>query len=282
MKKQFTLIELLIVIAIIAILAGMLLPALSQVKGKVETISCSSLMKQRFTYYQMYINDFNYTPLFSQLFGRNTYPDRISAYQGNWGCVELYKMPKDIMECVTRIKYAKRINATNKLSYNHSMSSSYFGAWINDNLAGWQGWRDGNIYDFVPYKNKQLPTDRIKQPSIRIFISHVMPGNGGSGPLGEESRYLDQDSNLLWPWHENYTVAPILNLDGHLSHAALPIGKIFIGQTAGYHSLLREQYYKESDPNCPYHTAFGYGNKTPGTCGTRYPSHTLDGGRTWH
>ena len=49
MRKKFTLIELLIVIAVIAILLALLLPALQSAKQKVYTASCVNSMRQTMT-----------------------------------------------------------------------------------------------------------------------------------------------------------------------------------------------------------------------------------------
>jgi len=59
MKKRFTLIELLIVIAIIAILAAMLLPALQQARERAQGSKCIGNLKQMVNVGTLYMHDNN-------------------------------------------------------------------------------------------------------------------------------------------------------------------------------------------------------------------------------
>jgi prepilin-type N-terminal cleavage/methylation domain-containing protein len=59
MKRAFTLVEMLVVIAIIAILAGLLLPALVRARKEAQKTACLSNQKQVGLYFQMYRTDNN-------------------------------------------------------------------------------------------------------------------------------------------------------------------------------------------------------------------------------
>ena len=73
-NKYFTLIELLIVIAIIAVLASMLLPALSKARAKAQTVTCLSNLKQLAVIQHQYLDDNN------EMLYLQTY----DAYSGFW------------------------------------------------------------------------------------------------------------------------------------------------------------------------------------------------------
>ncbi len=60
MRRAFTLIELLVVISIIAVLAAMLLPAITLVRGQARTAVCGSNLRQMAIAYELYEQDSEY------------------------------------------------------------------------------------------------------------------------------------------------------------------------------------------------------------------------------
>ena len=74
--KYFTLIELLLVIAVIAILAALLLPALNQARARADSTSCINNLKQMTAANMQYAGDFG---VFCRLMQKGVDPDGIIA-----------------------------------------------------------------------------------------------------------------------------------------------------------------------------------------------------------
>jgi len=137
--SNFTLIELLIVIAVIAILAGMLLPSLKKAKDKAYEIHCKSSMKQIAVAIIFYPGDYNdwMVPLKSTSIGITT-PDE---YKYLWF---------NLLDCKGKL-LADCPAAKNRIYNNYANLA--FG--YNTALAGW------NYGQFIKLSQVKNPSSAI-------------------------------------------------------------------------------------------------------------------------
>ena len=98
-SKGFTLIEILVVIAIIGILASMLLPALGKAKGRANRIKCVSNLKQIGVACKNYANDnedkFPWFPKASGTAAANTAPQVWGSLASELGNPKILRSPCD-------------------------------------------------------------------------------------------------------------------------------------------------------------------------------------------
>src|SRR5437667_12331718 len=83
-SKGFTLMELMVVIGIIAILAALLLPALSRAKAKAHQISCLNNNRQLTLAATMYAADHDDEYPARRRFVTNAWPFKLKPYYVSW------------------------------------------------------------------------------------------------------------------------------------------------------------------------------------------------------
>ncbi len=200
---EFTLIELLIVIAIIAILAGMLLPALNSAKEKARGISCASNLKQLNVMFQSYTVDFNDWLPHRRVTNKSTdsWINRMIAlkYTGN---VAFLICPSHGFDNQARSYLLQRYaDYCNRMSYgynDHLGSSSYYGA---------------TAYPYLP----GAKMTEIKTPASTILLGETRSiGNTvyGHYNLCCYANFADSGNGFLRVSHQKYT--NVLWLDGHV------------------------------------------------------------------
>ncbi len=224
MKKHFTLIELLIVIAIIAILAGMLLPALGKAKGFVKQISCVSNTRQLSAGIAAYTADFNDTFPFwdssTSLYCTNQTFEGFSAEDIPWFgyFIKQNIFSKNLMVCpeypemVSKVDYLK-----NQTHYAFNSQLGSIGVATRDNMVN-------NRIPGSDLKHISVKAAKVKHPSrCAALWERGELGNWGKPGKSEREVY----GTFGWGFwivfrHNNYRSCPVAFADGHTMVAEDP------------------------------------------------------------
>ena len=185
----FTLIELLIVIAIIAILAGMLLPALQQARERAKDISCQANQKQVVMACKSYTDDNNdhwfFTRKSDQEPKHNVYEWAYRLRTGNY-------LPWTTAKTGARIKlFCPSGNPDDY--YDNSAETNSAPYMANSLLATWHPGCGGSLQTYITsgsYGTDGIKNIHIRHPSAFAVLAckKYKAGMNGSGHLFWDSR----------------------------------------------------------------------------------------------
>lgn len=202
-KRSFTLIELLITIAIIAILAGMLLPALNAARNKAQSVKCIGNLKQFGSAVFMYANDYNGFMLMRDRSSGATYPGGKFLVDANYMTVDVAGCPiVEPIKIKTTAQGATPDNTYNTYGYGVNIQ-------IDDLTAA-------NATAAQTYTYICIRVDKIGQcEKIRGF-SVPLVGEAMSKNSGKESPWLQRGGDDYY-WHLPHSSRMNLVLkDGHV------------------------------------------------------------------
>ena len=145
--EGFTLLELLVVVAIIGILAALLVPALSSSKGKARDIECASNLRQLAVAGTLYSQDFDKTVAYTDALGRRMGGDIwLALLSGDYANVDALRLcPMASQVAPGTHWYAKDMDSAwtfkSQLDLDKNYTGSYaMNGWLYTGLPDGLGW----------------------------------------------------------------------------------------------------------------------------------------------
>ena len=192
-NRAFTLVELLVVIAVIAILAGLLLPGLARAKAQGKGVLCKSNLRQLGIQLAIYVGDHHFYP-------NNSYvTDVLVGSRGDEDPTNERGEP-GIKRCPTRVYYPRQSGPAGLVSFGARRSYGY-------NVMGYIGekWSGSN----ANYGLGNVAESEIVVPSAMIGLAdnfQFLPKNGSDFPADsviESLHFLSRNEKLV---HRDATV----------------------------------------------------------------------------
>ncbi len=212
-RQKFTLIELLIVIAIIAILASLLMPAMQKARLRAQSIKCIGNQKQLISAVTMYIND-NKRIILAAESGTGNYAHCLGQFN-------YLKKESGILYCPATVDWEPQE------SYKYSYGSNYAAQRVIDGTdattAVKQQRCDYIPYTMDPYGYSTIGLGKMHAPSRYLFLAdNKDTATPKMRHLVKISANLLTNANLgpLWAAHGTSRVNAAW-ADGHVNTAGL-------------------------------------------------------------